>query len=163
MEKDIKPKTKKDKNSEIVKMQKDYAELNDKFLRAMAEVKNTKRRHDEEITRIQKYESEDLIKKILDITDDFERAITLNSNVNNEIKKFLDGFEMIYASLISILTDLEVMEIKCLNEEFDPFKAQAVLTEKINDVLPGVVIDVLQKGYMYKDKVIRPAMVKVSE
>ncbi len=157
-EKASKPK----KNVELDNLKNEYNSLNEKFLRTLAEMQNVKRRSDEEISRIRRYESEDLIVKLLDIVDDFERAISVNTE-STEIKKYLDGFEMIYAALISILNAKNVEEIKCLNEEYDPEIAQAVLTEKKDDVLSGVVLDVLQKGYKYNGKVIRPAMVKVSE
>ncbi len=155
-----KPRVKK--NNELEKLQGEFKELNDKFLRTLAEMQNVKRHKDEEISRIRKYESADLIVELLNVVDDFERAIMVNTE-NEEIKKFLDGFEMIYASLKNILTSKNVEEIKCLNEEYNPELAQAVLTEKKEGLNPGVVTDVLQKGYIYNDKVIRPAMVKVSE
>ncbi len=150
------------KNEELEKLKKEYTSLNEKFLRTLAETQNIKRRSDEELSKMRIYEGEDLIIKLLDIVDDFERAISVNTE-NDEIKKYLDGFEMIYAALVGILKAKNVEEIKCLNEEFDPMLEQAVLTEKKEDVLSGVVIDVLQKGYQYNGKVIRPAMVKVSE
>ncbi len=150
------------KNVEFEKLKEEYNTLNEKFLRTLAETQNVKRRSDEEISKLRIFEGEDLIIKILDIVDDFERAISVNTE-NEEIKKYLDGFEMIYAALISILNSKNVEEIKCINEEFNPDIAQAVLTEKKDDVLSGVIIDVLQKGYQYNGKVIRPAMVKVSE
>ncbi len=156
--KKVKPK----KNVELEKLKTEHKELNEKFLRTLAEMQNIKRRSEEEISRIRRYESEDMIVKLLDIVDDFERAITVNTD-NAEIKKYLDGFEMIYAALIGILSSKNVEEIKCLHEEFNPSSAQAVLTEASDEYETGIVIDVLQKGYTYNDKVIRPAMVKVSE
>ena len=76
---------------------------------------------------------------------------------------FLSGIKIIYSRLISILEKYEVKEIDALNKEFDPTYHQAVLTEKVEGVKPNIVVEVLQKGYMYKDKVIRHTMVKVSE
>ena len=70
---------------------------------------------------------------------------------------------MIYGNLLTALNEKGVNEIDCLNKEFDPNTMQAVLTEHIDGTNPGIVIDVMQKGYIYKEKVIRPAMVKVSE
>ncbi len=166
MEKEVKKeekvKAKKKNNAELEKLQNEYNLLNDKFLRTFAEMQNIKRRSDEEISKIRRYEAEGFIIKLLDIVDDFERAISVKSE-NADIKKFMDGFEMIYAALVGIIHAQGITEINCLNEVFNPEVAQAVLTEKIEDKEEGIVIDVLQKGYNYNGKVIRPAMVKVSE
>ncbi len=159
--KETKVKTTK-KSDKLEKLQSEYDLLNEKFLRTIAEMQNIKRRSEEEVSKLRRYEGEDLILKLLDITDDFERAISIKVE-NTEIKKYLDGFEMIYAALINILTTYKVEEIKCLNEPYDANIAQAVLIEQMDNILPGVVIDILQKGYTYNGKVIRPAMVKVSE
>ena len=70
---------------------------------------------------------------------------------------------MIYSHLVELLKKFEVTEIDCLNKEFDPNIAQALMTVKAEGVKPGVVVEILQKGYMLKDKMIRPALVKVSE
>ncbi|MFI3260244.1 MAG: nucleotide exchange factor GrpE [bacterium] len=164
-EKKVEPvkKAKPKKNLELEKAKKNYDELNEKFLRVMAEMQNVKRRSEEEISKLRKFEGEAIITELLSISDDFERALLINGEISDDVKKFLDGFEMIYAALIGILKSKNVEEIVCINTEFDPNIAMAVLTEKKDDILPGVVIDVLQKGYTYNGKVIRPAMVKVSE
>ena len=70
---------------------------------------------------------------------------------------------MIYCNLDQILTKFGVVEIEAKGKEFDPAFHQAVLTEHVDGVEPGMIIEVMQKGYMLKDKVIRPSMVKVSE
>ena len=77
--------------------------------------------------------------------------------------EFFKGFKMIYCNLISVLEKYEVKAIDGNNKPFDPTYHEAVLTESREGVEPGIVIDVMQKGYLLKDKVIRPAMVKVSE
>ena len=86
-----------------------------------------------------------------------------DDNLEDEVSKFLEGFKMIYVQIKNLLEKFEVKEIVCLNKEFDPTYHQAILTDKVEGVNPGIVIEVLQKGYTYKDKVIRPSMVKVSE
>jgi molecular chaperone GrpE len=137
--------------------------LNDKVLRVSAELQNYKRRKDEEVDRLIKYSEEKLILEILPIVDNFERAIVLDDeNLNDELSKFLQGFKIIYSNLISILNKFEVKEIEALDKEFDPNYHQAVLTDTIEDKDNNIIIEVLQKGYMYKDKVIRPSMVKVN-
>ncbi len=151
-------------NKEEEKLKKENQDLNDKVLRLSAEMQNMRRRYDEEMARICKYEGEELILKILTIVDNFERAIMLDdSNLTDELSKFLDGFKMIYGNLKNILEASEVKEIDCLKQAFDPNTMEAVLTVHEENTEPGIVLDVLQKGYTYKDKVIRHAMVRVSE
>lgn len=137
-------------------------ELESKLLRNQAELINYKKRTETEVSRLLKYASEELIEEILPILDNFERAIN-KKDLNEELSKYLSGFEMIYEGLKNILNKFEVSEIISLDKEFDPTYHQAVMTEKKENTNPGIVIEVLQKGYMYKDKVIRPSMVKVSE
>ncbi len=146
------------------KLAEENAKLNEKLLRVMAEMQNMKRRNDEEISKLCKYDGEKLITKILPIVDNFERAIMLDDrDLSDEVSKFLSGFKMIYTNLISILNELEVKEIDCKGLEFDPNKMEAVLTDSNKELPSNVVLEVLQKGYTYKDKVIRVAMVKVNE
>ncbi len=151
-------------NKEIEKLQSEKQELNNKLLRVVAEMQNMKKRYEDEIARIYKYEGEAFIKKILTVLDNFERAINMDDdNLEDEVSKFLSGFKLIYCDIKNTLDNMEVKEIDCLNKPFSPVEMEAVLTEKIEGKEAGVVTEVMQKGYMYKDKVIRPAMVKVSE
>lgn len=146
------------------KLAEENAKLNEKLLRVMAEMQNMKRRNEEEISKLCKYDGEKLITKILPIVDNFERAIMLDDrDLSDEVSKFLSGFKMIYTNLVSILNELDVKEIDCKGLEFDPNKMEAVLTDSDKNLPSNVVIEVLQKGYTYKDKVIRVAMVKVNE
>ena len=155
---------KKKDNEELNKLKEENAQLSDKVLRLSAEIQNIRRRYEEQISNMAKYEGEDLIKDLLVIIDNFERAINMDdTNLEDEVSKFLSGFKMIYANFDSIMTNQGVSEIECLNKEFDPNTMEAVLTDKIDGIEPGKVIDVLQKGYMYRGKIIRHAMVKVSE
>lgn len=159
---------KKSKNSknlqpEMDKLKLENAELNDKLLRISAEMQNMKRRSSEEMSRMLRYDGEDFIKRILPVIDNLERAISLDdANLEDEMSKFLSGFKMIYGNLVHILEDYEVKEIKSLNEAFDPTFMEAVLTDHEEGKAENIVLDVLQKGYTYKDKVIRPSMVKVN-
>lgn len=158
-------KKKINKESEIEKkLVNENANLNEKVLRISAEMQNMKRRYEEEISNIYKYEGEELIVKLLTIVDNFERAIKLDDrDLTDELSKFLSGFKMIYTNLLNILDSMEVKAIDCEGLEFDPNKMEAVLTEKDENLPANVVLEVLQKGYTYKDKVIRVAMVKVNE
>ena len=139
-------------------------ELEDNLLRSQAELINYKRRKDEEVNRIIKYSEEDILKGFLPIFDNFERAIAMDdNNLDDEVSKFLEGFKLMYKQIQDLLTKFEVKEIDCLNKEFDPSYEQAVLTEKDESKESGIVLAILQKGYMYKDRVLRSAMVKVNE
>ena len=154
---------KKKDDSEKIKLQEEIVVLKDKVLRTTAEMQNMRRRMEDEKSAALKYEGEDLIKKLLPIIDNFERATKDDSKLSDEMKKFLDGFKMIYGNLNSVLESYEVKPMDVLNKEFDPNTMEAVLAEEVEGVLPNTVIDVLQKGYTYKDKIIRHAMVKVSK
>jgi len=158
------PKKDKKKNKELEKLQEENNLLNDKLLRVTAEMQNMKRRYDEEISRIYKYEGESFIKKTLGILDNFERAISMdNDNLEDEVSKFLNGFKLIYNELKNNLEETGVSEIECLDKPFNPECMEAVMTEAVEGKDGGVVTSVMLKGYVYNDKVIRPAMVKVNE
>lgn len=138
--------------------------LKETLLRNQAELQNYKRRKEEESERAMKYKNEDFIKELLPIVDNFERAIKMDDNdLSDEVSKFLAGFKLIYTNTINILNKFEVKEIVAEGIEFDPNFHHAVLTEHDENKPAGVVLEVLQKGYIYKDRVIRPAMVKVNE
>ena len=138
--------------------------LEEALLREKAEVQNYKRRKDEEVVRIVKYAEEDIVNEFLPILDNFERAINMDdNNLEDEVSKFLQGFKMIYCSIKNMLEKFEVKEIECLGKEFDPTYHQGVSTVKDDTKESGIILEVFQKGYIYKDKVIRPSMVKVNE
>ncbi len=162
--KNVKKKEPKKSSTENIKLKEENAKLNEKLLRIMAEMQNMKRRNEEEVMKLCKYDGEKLIEKILPIVDNFERAILLDDrDLSDEVSKFLSGFKMIYTNLLRVLEELEVKEIECKGLEFDPNIMEAVLTDNDKNLPSNVVIEVLQKGYFYKDKVLRVAMVKVNE
>lgn len=135
-----------------------------KTLASQADMINYRRRKDEEMTRMLKYANEDMVMELLQTIDNFERAIKMDdNNLDDEVSKFLQGFKMIYCNLVNTLEKFDVKAIDGSNKEFNPTYHQAVMTEHVDDMEPGMVVEVLQKGYLLKDKVIRPAMVKVSE
>lgn len=154
----------KKKNKELEELKQKNAELEEKVLRSQAELINYRKRKEEETVRLLKYANEDIAKELLPIVDNFERAIAMDdTKLNDELSKFLEGFKMIYGHLVSALNSYEIKAIDGFNKPFDPVYHQAVMTAKVDGVKPGMVVEVLQKGYLLKDKVIRPAMVKVSE
>lgn len=164
-EKDTNKKKKKnDKENElIVELNNKIKELESKLLYKDADLINYRKRKDEEVSNMLKYSNLDMASELLIVVDDLERAIKIDDDVlDDELSKFLSGFKMIYTRLINILNNFEIKEIEALGKEFDSRYHQAVLTDNVSDKGNNIILDVLQKGYMYKDKVIRPAMVKVN-
>ena len=148
----------------IETLSKRISELEDTVLRTQAELLNYRKRKDEETAKILKYAEEDILKGFLPILDNFERAITMDdNNFGDETSKFLEGFRLVYNQTKALLEKFEVKEIDCLNKEFNPAIAQAIAMEKDKSKPAGTVLKVYQKGYMYKDKVLRLAMVIVNE
>lgn len=159
-----KDKKNKKEKEEIKKLEARIKELEEQNLREKAESINFRKRKEEEVGRILKFCNEDLIKDILPNLDNFERAIKMDdTNLTDEVSKFLDGVKMIYCNLTGVLEKYGVKAIDGANKPFDPTYHQAVLMEHRDGVEPGMVLEVLQKGYLLKDRVIRPAMVRVSE
>ena len=149
---------------EIAKLKEQNKKLEQDVLVAKADLVNYRKRKDEEVVRMLKFCNEDLIKQLLSVLDNFERAIKLDdNNLDDEVSKFLEGFKMIYCNMQNIMGGFEVKPIDGANKPFDPVYHNAIMMEKVEGVESGMVVEVLQKGYIYKDKVIRPAMVKVSE
>ncbi len=99
--------------------------------------------------------------EVLPVIDNLERA--LKQEVKEEDKSFYDGVKMIYDQLWKALKDEGITEIEAQDKPFDANVHQALLSEKKEGVEPGMVIEVLQKGYMLKDRILRPSFVKVSE
>jgi len=145
-----------------VDLQAEVARLNDKLLRNQAELENFKKRMNDERIKDNKYRAQYLATAILPALDTFERAITVETD-NEEIKNFLVGFEMIHKQFIESLAGEGVKMIEATGKPFDPNFHQAVMQEEVEDTEPGIVLAEMQKGYKLKDRVIRPAMVKVSQ
>ena len=158
--KEHKKEHKKDKKLE--ELQNEFNTLKDKNMRIAAEMVNTLRRKDEETNRLLKYSNESLITELLPVIDNFERALNVDAKTA-DVESYQKGMTMIYNSLKNILEKFEVKEIEAIDKEFDPSFHQAVMQEEKEGTKENIVIEVLQKGYTYKDKVIRPAMVKVSK
>lgn len=151
-------------NETIELLNKRVKDLEDALLRNQAELLNYRKRKDEETARIIKYAEEDILKGFLPILDNFERAITMDdNNFGDQASKFLEGFRLVYNQTKKLLETFEVKEIDCLDKEFDPTYEQAIGTEKNEEKASGIVLKIYQKGYMYKDKVLRLAMVIVNE
>ena len=145
-------------------LRNEVSSLEDKLLRSKAEMINYRKRMEDEYYRLQKYANESLVKELLEVIDNFERAISMDDdNLEDEVSKFLEGFKMIYGELNQILIEFDIKEIDALGKEFDPKYHNAVSKDSNKEKESGIILEVYQKGYMLKDRVIRPAMVKVNE
>lgn len=149
-------------NEEATNEDKSTAEdddLNTKYLRLMADFQNFRRRSEKEKSDIYSYANEKLVVEILAVMDNFERAL----NNTEGVESFAEGMSLILKQLKNVLEKTGVAEMNALGEEFDPNFHHAVLTEDSNEYESGKVTEVLQKGYLLNNKVVRPAMVKVAE
>ena len=150
--------------NEITRLTEENNNLVEKVKLAQAELINYRKRKDEETANLLKYANQDLILEIISVVDNFERAIKLDdNNLTDDISKFLAGFKMMYASLTETLTRFGVEEINRVGQIFDPSQEQALLTDCVEDAEDEVVLEVLLKGYKLKDRVIRPASVKINQ
>ena len=132
--------------------------LNTKYLRLMADFQNFRRRTEKEKSDIYAFANEKIVKELLDVIDNFERALA----AGNDGDKFLEGMEMILKQLQAVLERAGVTEIECLGLDFDPNFHNAVMTEDSTEYESGKVTEVLQKGYVLNGRVLRPSMVKVA-
>jgi molecular chaperone GrpE len=152
-----------DQSAEIDKLNDKLAEKDDQLLRAQAEIANIQQRQKKETAQLMKYDGQQLAHDVVPELDNLERA--LNTDVQDEAAKQLKhGVEMVYNHLQNALKENNVTEIEALNKPFDPTLHQAVQTTPVGpDQKPDTVVAVLQKGYMLKDRVLRPAMVVVAQ
>lgn len=149
---------------EIKRLEEENKSLAEKIKLSQAELINYRKRKDDEVSNRLKYANQDLVMELIPIIDNFERAIKLDDDdLTDEVSKFLAGFKMMYASLTEIMKKFGVEEICRIGEEFDPNLEQALMTESNPDVGNDLVVDVLLKGYKLKDRVIRPASVKINK
>ena len=161
---------KQEKNKQDQKLAKELAdlkdknkELEDKYLRSEAEIQNMQNRYTKERAQLIKYESQSLAKDILPAMDNLERALSVEADddVSKQLKK---GVKMTLDALVKAMKDHGVVEIEADGVKFDPTLHQAVQTVAAeNDDQKDHVVQVLQKGYQYKDRTLRPAMVVVAQ
>lgn len=163
---------KKDKHHEEIKKlkeelaskDKEIEEYKEKIRYNQAELVNYRKRKEEEVTNRLKYANQDLISELILILDNFERAIRLDdNNLTDELSKFLKGFKMMYASFDDVLKKYGLEEIEAEHKEYDPNTMEALMTDSDKNYKDGEVLEVLLKGYRLKDRVIRPASVRVNK
>lgn len=147
---------------ENAKLKEELAASKNAFYKAYADAENLKKRLQSEADNVRKYRIQGFATEVLPVIDNLERALDVKVDDPN-IKNYAKGFEMIYQQLVHILEVEGVKEIEAMDHPFDPNFHQALMQESKEGVEPGMVIEVLQKGYMLKDRVLRATLVKVSE
>lgn len=154
------------KNKEIDELKKKNEELEgqvailkNEYAKAYADTENTRKRLNKEFEQLSKYQIQNFALSVLPVLDDCERA--LSHETSDEV--YRKGVEMIYGKLKHALELEGVTEIDALDQPFDGNWHQALMSEHVEGKEPGMVIEVLQKGYKLKDRILRAAMVKVSE
>ena len=156
--KEKKKKEKADKKQDALKAK--IEELEDRVKRQMAEFENFRKRTEKEKTAMFETGAKSVIEKILPVVDNFERGL---ASVPEEEKDsgFSQGMQMIYKQLMTELENMEVKPIPALGEEFDPEFHNAVMQVESEEFASGVIAQELQKGYTYRDSVVRHSMVAV--
>ena len=140
----------------------------DKFLRAMAEIENQRRRFEKEKQDAFEFGGFNFARESLSLLDNVERAITSFKNDdtlknNKDLDKIIDGIEVIKKDLASIFKKNSIEAIECINKKFDPNFHQAMLEVEDNTKEAGTVVQEIQKGYLMKDRLLRPSLVGVTK
>ncbi|MCL1794684.1 MAG: nucleotide exchange factor GrpE [Oscillospiraceae bacterium] len=158
---DLKEKQKEIKNleGEIKQKDEEYGALYDKYLRVNAEYDNFRKRTAKEKEGIYSDATADVLKNILPVLDNIERAVQFFDVSQPE--KVFEGFKIIYSQFLGALEKIGVEEIKSEGEQFNPEVHNAVMHEENDEHPDNTIMEVMQKGYVKGDKIIRPAMVKV--
>ena len=132
-----------------------------KYLRLMAEFQNYKKRVAKEKSDIHAYANEKIVTELLEVLDNFERALATDNST--DVEGYAQGMKLIFDQLLGVLTKSGLVEVKALGEEFDPNMHNAVMTTDSEEYDSNKVCSVLQKGYTLNGKVIRPSMVTVAK
>jgi len=135
-------------------------EQNDKYLRLLADFQNYRKRSEKEKADIYAYANEKILTELLDVADNFERALAHEADASGG---YVEGMNMIFRNFMGVLEKAGIEEIEALGAEFDPNFHSAVMTEAGSGYDSGTVCGVIQKGYKLNNRVIRPSMVRVAE
>ncbi|MFR9283886.1 MAG: nucleotide exchange factor GrpE [[Clostridium] scindens] len=148
-------KNKKDKKDEKIE------ELTDRLTRQIAEFDNFRKRTEKEKSQMYEIGAKDIIEKILPVVDNFERGLDAVREEDKE-DPFIQGMEMVYKQLMTVLGELGVKPIEAVGKEFDPNLHNAVMHVEDENFGENIIAEEFQKGYMYRDSVVRHSMVKVA-
>lgn len=147
---------------ETLDLEEEVKRLKDLYLRTLADTENFKRRINEERIRERKYAAQGLLEKLISVIDIFDQAIGVETD-DPKLKNFLTGFTIINKQLNEILEEEGVKKIDARDQIFDPAYHHAVEVEHDENKEDNIVLEVYQNGYTFKDRVLRPALVKVNK
>lgn len=146
----------------IQKLEAELQEWKNSYTRKLAEFQNFTKRKENEVAEMRKYASEEIVVKLLDNIDNLERAVDASKESQN-FDSLVEGVNMILNNLKHLLTEEGVEEIEAAGKEYNPYEHKAMITENKEELDDNVVVQVFQKGYKMKGKVVRPAMVTVNK
>ncbi|MEH7443124.1 nucleotide exchange factor GrpE [Bacillus sp. JJ1122] len=146
----------------IAELEAKLEDADNRYLRLQADFDNFRRRSRIELEASAKYRAQSVITDLLPAIDNFDRAMKMEVD-NEQAKSLMQGVEMVYRSLLDALKNEGVEVIEAVGKEFDPHLHQAVMQAEDENYGSNIVVEEFQKGYMLKDRVIRPAMVKVNQ
>lgn len=147
--------------SEADKLKMALENLNNQYLRLAADFENYRKRQAQEREALLKYGAEECMKKVLEVVDNFDRALTMVDKID-DLDKMKETFQVLNKQLMDSLTKLGLEQIKSVGEQFDPNIHEAVMQTPTDEHPEDTVINELQKGYKLGEKVLRPAMVAVA-
>lgn len=147
---------------ELDQLRREFEENQQRYLRLQADYDNFRKRTRQEKEDFAKYASQKLMEQLLPVIDNFERAMAAASASGGDYESLAKGVEMIYRQLSQVLEQEGLTPLQTVGQPFDPELHQAVMQVESEEYGEGIVVEEVQKGYRLKDKVIRPAMVKVS-
>ncbi|EHS57019.1 nucleotide exchange factor GrpE [Paenibacillus sp. Aloe-11] len=150
-----------EEDTEVAKLRAEAEEHQQRFLRAQADFDNFRRRTLKEKEELAKYASMKLVTELVPVLDNFERALA-TAQQGAETESFAKGVEMIFRQFEGVLQAEGVTAMNSVGQPFNPDFHQAIMQVESEEHEEGIVVEEVQKGYMLKDKVLRPAMVKVS-
>jgi molecular chaperone GrpE len=142
-----------------IKSTKEYKELEDKYLRLAAEFDNYKKRMAREYSRVLETSADEIVRQLLEVVDDFERAISHDSPDSESLKQ---GMELIYGKTLELLKKRGLKPIEAIGQPFDHNFHDAVMQLDRDDVEDGIIVEEIKKGYLINNRVLRPAQVIVA-
>jgi molecular chaperone GrpE len=148
--------------SELEELRKQVDENQQRYLRVQADFDNFRRRSRQEKEDFAKYASLKLIEQLLPVVDNFERALS-SSKDTKDFEALVKGLDMTFRQLENLLVQEGLSPIEAVGQPFNPEYHQAIMQVESEEHEEGIVVEEIQKGYILKDKVVRPAMVKVSQ
>ena len=149
-------------DDKVKKLEAELEEWKNSYTRKLAEFQNFTKRKENEVAEMRKYASEGIIVKLLDNIDNLERAVDASKESQN-FDSLIEGVNMILNNLKHLLAEEGVEEIEAAGKEYNPYEHKAMITENKEEMDDNVVVQVFQKGYKMKGKVVRPAMVTVNK